>query len=126
MHCGKQIEMLSKTCEYLSCVLMNAIVLILLGILSTNHWPVSILTNQEIKRDHRNEGNMKILTAKLNNYLSYGVLTGTLKHKYESTKKNFLNSKRMLLHATWKMSTGVLKIEKHHLNGGRWIYTYNK
>jgi hypothetical protein len=29
----------------------------------------------------------------------------------------------MLLHATWKMSTGVLKTEEHRLNGGRWIYT---
>jgi hypothetical protein len=32
---GKRIDMLSKTYEYLSCVLMNAIVVGLMGILST-------------------------------------------------------------------------------------------
>jgi hypothetical protein len=32
----KGIDMLNETCEYLSCVLMNAIVLGLVGILSTN------------------------------------------------------------------------------------------
>jgi hypothetical protein len=41
---GKTIDMLGKTYEYLSCVLMNAIVLGLMGILSTKRLPVSILT----------------------------------------------------------------------------------
>jgi hypothetical protein len=36
----------------------------------------------------------------------------------ESPKKNLINRKRMLLHATWKMSTVVLKTEEHRLNGG--------
>jgi hypothetical protein len=55
--------------------------------------------------------------AKLNNYFSNGVLTGKLQHRHESTTENLLNSERMLLHATSKMSTGVLKIGEHHLSG---------
>jgi hypothetical protein len=36
----------------------------------------------------------------------------------DSTKKNLIYRKGMLLQATWKMSTGVLKTEEHRLNGG--------